>query len=117
MSDNCPICFDPFDMDLHHKATFQCGHTLCSGCSSKWYLHHDNCPICRRDIENPKEIFLTVNKSRLIAHIEKNPTPETYAKLTRMFCKLMPLKPQFKDELLELVQTVGQLYRESKLKK
>jgi len=43
----CPVCYSGKAFN-----TFTCGHHLCTSCTERWYLHHDEptCPMCRKDI-------------------------------------------------------------------
>ena len=61
----CTICFEK-----DWLTTTKCGHLLCVQCLFK--LPHDECPICRRSIQNTLPPFLrqfltckVVKKSRL----------------------------------------------------
>jgi hypothetical protein len=45
---DCPVCFEPFDADVHERSIWQCGHAVCVACDGRMAsngLHQ--CPTCR----------------------------------------------------------------------
>ena len=49
----CPICFEEIKSD---KMILSCDHAFHAGCITRWYVHSDNCPVCR--VSQSKDPFM-----------------------------------------------------------
>jgi E3 ubiquitin-protein ligase AIP2 len=50
----CAICYE----DLNEKGTIlPCGHLYDRECISKWLMEHNQCPVCRHELETEDEEY------------------------------------------------------------
>ncbi len=67
--DECSVCLESFDLDLHIPKSMDCRHAMCTECvMNKAGNPLQRCPICRQDIINPSAL---PNDLSIIAYLEK----------------------------------------------
>ena len=56
MATNCNICFDEITDYKNSLYTTKCNHTFCQKCIVTWLFLHNNCPTCRTNLIDNKDI-------------------------------------------------------------
>ena len=46
--EKCPICMDK----IKKKITTSCNHSFCKTCIKTWCKQNNNCPLCRKNLQN-----------------------------------------------------------------
>lgn len=65
--DECPVCFDHMDA----PRTLPCGHNVCHGCFEMWANLSNNCPFCKRPMEDLQTV-LTRTLKNLQDHLQSS---------------------------------------------
>ena len=58
LSSNCPICYEILSSPVIEP---NCHNVFCSKCLLSWLCNKNNCPLCRKDIQTDKLIYINNN--------------------------------------------------------